>query len=355
MKEIPNNIKVLAFEKSEHEPLNDEEQALWEEWTSGKIMESLKIRLNDPELFELIRLYNKWENNKEASWKSLEGTWCNDEMQQPLPLPKPGNRKVYFMYTIAASVLLGLTITAYYFLTKEQPAATVADTATATNAPAVSDEPIQPAEQQPGGKRATLTLADKTHRNLEKLGKGLIAWQNATAVEKASDSQIVYQVKSTNQTFKGQPYNTLTTPQGGEFKVTLPDGSNVWLNAGSSLHYPTAFTGNERRVELTGEAYFDVKKGSKPFKVITKETSIKVTGTKFNINAYAQDTISATLIEGNIQLQHGNKTIQVTQNQQAIVLGDNITLNENVNPESVIAWKNGFINLEGETASSILE
>jgi transmembrane sensor len=204
-----------------------------------------------------------------------------------------------------------------------------------------------------------LTLADNSQIDLETLPAGVIAHQDQMEISKTADNQIVYKVSDNHKTGTNELNNSLTTPYGGEYKVTLADGSTVWLNAGSSLKYATAFNGTDRVVELTGEGYFEVAPDkTKPFHVMANGTEVKVLGTKFNVKAYNTDKqVATTLVSGAVAIQHGSAASTIKPNQQAIVLGDNIAIsNKSKNEMSqVLAWKNGLINLQGESVQSILE
>jgi ferric-dicitrate binding protein FerR (iron transport regulator) len=212
---------------------------------------------------------------------------------------------------------------------------------------------------EPGKERAFLTLDDNRQIDLDTIPAGIIAYQDQMEISKEADNQIVYKVSDNHKSGTKVLNNSLTTPYGGEYKVTLADGSKVWLNAGSSLRYPAVFTGNDRPVTITGEGYFEVAENkAKPFRVFANGTELKVLGTKFNVKAYEQDKqVTATLVTGAVAIQHGNTLKNIKPNQQAIVLGDNINIKTNSKEEmeQVLAWKNGLINLEGESVASILQ
>jgi len=140
----------------------------------------------------------------------------------------------------------------------------------------------------------------------------------------------------------------------------LADGTRVWLNAGSSLKYPAAFNGNDRTVEIKGEGYFEVAENkAKPFRVLTGNgTEVKVLGTKFNVKAYeGESAVTATLVSGAVAIQNGAEQKNIKPNQQAIVTSEGITIKTRSRDEvtQTLAWKNGQINFEGETAQSILK
>ncbi|EHQ31202.1 FecR family protein [Mucilaginibacter paludis] len=201
----------------------------------------------------------------------------------------------------------------------------------------------------PGGNRAILTLANGKKIVLGNAGNGTIALQGNTQVDKIRNGQLVYQAtgssdKWQNATANQVTYNTVSTPKAGEYEITLPDGTKIWLNSVSSITFPTAFTGNERRVSITGEVYFEVAKNkNKPFIVETRGQNVTVLGTHFNINAYDdENTIKTTLLEGSIKLSaHSNSKI-LTPGQQAEVTNNRITIINNSDTEAAVAWKNGY-------------
>lgn len=154
--------------------------------------------------------------------------------------------------------------------------------------------------------------------------------------------------------------NNLTTPRGGEFKITLEDGTEVWLNAQSSLRYPETFEGNERRVEVTGEAYFKVAKNAeKPFYVVSGGQEVRVYGTEFNVHAYNDEaTIYTTLVEGSISLRpiNGNKSeLMLTPGNQAVFDKDEASAHvRKVDTEMVTSWRNGTFVFEDQTLEQIM-
>ncbi|MBS1563368.1 MAG: FecR domain-containing protein, partial [Bacteroidetes bacterium] len=154
----------------------------------------------------------------------------------------------------------------------------------------------------PGGNRALLTLADGSTITLDSAAIGKLAEQSGSTITKTADGQLEYNVAATGSGQSSIGFNTLATPRGGQFRLTLPDGTKVWLNAASSIKYPAVFSGNERQVAITGEVYFEVAHDrAKPFKVTKGELSIAVLGTNFNINAYDDEKdIRVTLLEGSV-------------------------------------------------------
>ena len=138
-------------------------------------------------------------------------------------------------------------------------------------------------------------------------------------------------------------FNTLTTPRGGQYQLTLPDGTHVWLNAASSITYPTAFTGNDRTVTITGEAYLEVARSTQPFIAQIGERRITVLGTSFNVNAYPDETaMKTTLIEGKIRVSDAKQQVTLNPGQQAQATGTQIAVAQNADLDQALAWKNGL-------------
>jgi transmembrane sensor len=215
----------------------------------------------------------------------------------------------------------------------------------------------------PGGNKAVLTLANGSVIILDSATNGTLTQQGNSKVIKLSNGQLVYNLvsKKPNEIL----YNTISTPRGGQYQLTLADGSKVWLNAASSLRFPATFTGNERNVELTGEAYFEVaKNASMPFKVnVAGKAEVEVFGTHFNINNYVDETtINTTLLEGKVKvtpLSNSKLRIQnsrmLAPGQQAILNNNGqISLNKKVNVEEVMAWKNGIFNFNNADLQTVL-
>ncbi|UKJ06782.1 FecR family protein [Solitalea lacus] len=204
---------------------------------------------------------------------------------------------------------------------------------------------VQKNDVAPGGNKAVLTLADGKQLILDSAVNGALAKQGNANVLKLKNGEIAY--NSGSSADKEVMYNTLATPAGGQYKLILPDGSKVWLNAASSIRYPTAFAGKERNVEISGEAYFEVAKNAEmPFKVkIDGDTEVEVLGTHFDIMAYKNELKSATtLLEGSVRIKRGNNHQLLVPGQQAVYQRgvNNAVEVEKADLESVMAWKNGL-------------
>ena len=221
-----------------------------------------------------------------------------------------------------------------------------------------------------GDNKAVLTLGDGTKINLNDAANGKIAEHAGIIVSKLHDGQLVYTVlpskgKNEGGTKEQMHFNIIETPKGGQYQIGLPDGTRVWLNASSSLKYPTEFEGNERRVELKGEGYFEVAKSYKHgqpqrFIVTTASQEVEVLGTHFNINAYPEEgRVRTTLLEGcvkviNLSHSKGGADFRLLKpNQQSVLEGQKFDV-DNVNVEEVIAWKTGFFVYNNEDLKMIM-
>ncbi|WP_158605160.1 FecR family protein [Hanamia caeni] len=207
----------------------------------------------------------------------------------------------------------------------------------------------------PGGNHARLIMADGTAIVLDSIQNGKI--QQGSAIISKQNGMLVYDGKMHANGAMPVTYNTLTTPRGGQYQVVLPDGSKVWLNASSSLRFPTAFIGKERNVELTGEAYFEVAKNKeKPFHVNVNGMQVEVLGTHFNINAYAdENSIKTSLLEGSVKIKRGSVSGLLKPGQQGILDDNNNDLKINrADMDEVVAWKNGLFQFDGANIKTIM-
>lgn len=214
-----------------------------------------------------------------------------------------------------------------------------------------------PAVITPGGNRARLTLADGSTIFLDSSSEGLIAQQGLTKISKIADGKLAYDSKTSKQSTDIQQTNTISTPNGGQYQVVLPDGSTVWLNAASSIQFPTQFAANERRVVITGEVYFDVKKdATKPFRVQFGKSEVEVLGTSFNIMAYANEaTTQTTLIEGAVKLKNGHENKKLTPGQQGTIQQNGAVEIQTVDTEEVIAWKEGLFYFKDADMTTVMK
>ncbi len=212
---------------------------------------------------------------------------------------------------------------------------------------------VQKKDIAPGKNKAILKLSDGSVINLDDAENSRIAQEGNADIIKAGGTLAYNKLDNTNPQGSDNsivPNNTLSTPRGGQYQLKLADGTIVWLNSASSLDFPAVFNGKERRVKLTGEAYFEVAKNKKlPFIVEVASSEIKVLGTHFNIRAYSDDIIpvEATLIEGSIKFTHAEKSLVLQPGEQVSLEANGaVVWNKNVDTDDVIAWKNGFFHFE---------
>lgn len=203
----------------------------------------------------------------------------------------------------------------------------------------------------PGGSKATLTLANGETIALDSAGNKIMRQGNATI--HLNNGQVVYHASA----LQSATYNVLNTPVGGQYQLVLPDGTKVWLNAASSLRFPAGFDGKERKVELAGEAYFEVAQDTKmPFIVQSGDKEVQVLGTHFNLMAYQEEPSTVvTLVEGAVRVIHKADTALLKPGQQAkLADAQRIQLVPHADTEKIIAWKNGFFSLNGEGTAVVM-
>lgn len=242
-------------------------------------------------------------------------------------------------YWWAAAAVVVMAMAGTWFVTQHMPAGDIA---------VVYDK-------APGADRAILTLSDGREISLDSAGKQQLA-EGATAIQQ-NGGLLAYK---SDAHAAGAGFNTLTTPRGGQFKVILPDGTTVWLNAATSLRYPTAFDGRARVVTLKGEAYFEVAKDpQQPFRVqIDDRATVEVLGTSFNIHAYSDESpVSTTLLEGKVAMVSNDapdQRVVLNPLQQVVADKGTLTRNNKVNMDQVLAWKNGMFNFDGLDLPAVL-
>lgn len=205
---------------------------------------------------------------------------------------------------------------------------------------------------KPGSTGAILTLGDGSEIVLDSLANGVLANQNNTTVSK-KDGKLVYKEGVGAVAVN----NKMSTPRGRYYTLELSDGTKVWLNASSSISFPTSFAENERKVTVEGEVYFEVAKDkNRPFRVAVKDIEVRVLGTHFNVNAYKDDgEIKTTLIEGSVLVGEKNKKVLLKPGQQAKIKNTGGVKVENLeNFDEVMAWKNGLFHFENASLETVL-
>jgi len=257
-----------------------------------------------------------------------------------LPINRRSNKlKLWPRLSIAASLLIGTCLGLYYFTTSKTQV---------NKAPSSEQMAVR-------GNKATLILANGKRISLSSLPTGKVASLPGVTVTKTNEGKLVYQVDS-QQPGNQTEYNTIETPIGGTYQVNLPDGTKIWLNAGSSLKYPTLFARTERRVELLGEGYFEVAHNpQKPFIVKTaRRQEVMVLGTHFNLSAYANDQVyTTTLYEGKVRVSNGQNSVVLKPFQQALLQNGALRITE-VSDTNELSWKNDQFAFQNQPLEKIL-
>lgn len=264
----------------------------------------------------------------------------------PVRAQKLGFGPLYIRWAVAAMLFLTVGAALFYFIQTS-----------GTNA--VDQADIAHAVLKPGKEKAILRLADGTVIDLEQAGNGKIRNKAGIVVTKTDDGKLVYDTKNGAARSGAVSYNTLLTPRGGQYKVILPDGSAIWLNAASSLRFPTHFVGNDRRVELMGEGYFEIKKNTdQPFVVVSGGQEVTVLGTHFNINAYRENNfIKTTLLEGAVKIRKGEVSCLLEPGQEASLNTGNsrFSVDKNADVDAAIAWKEGRFSFDETNIKEVMQ
>lgn len=242
---------------------------------------------------------------------------------------------------VAAAAILLITGAGSYFLLHQV-------THKISSIDSIADHDVQP-----GTRSATLTLSNGKMISLNQNANGRLAVQGGMAIIKSADGQLQY--RQLADSGAQAMVNTISTKRKEQYEVILADGTKAWLNASSSIKYPSAFTGNERQVAITGEVYFEVAhNAAKPFKVTTATQTIEVLGTHFNVNAYADEpNVKTTLLQGSVKVIAAGSYKIIKPGEQA-TLSDKHFLISQANTEETVAWKNGYFRFNQEKIPSIM-
>jgi transmembrane sensor len=215
--------------------------------------------------------------------------------------------------------------------------------------------PVAQIDLLPGGNKAILTLGDSSTIVLDDARQGMLTRQANSQVIKPDEGKLAYQAAKGSASLP--VYNTISTPRGGQYQVTLADGTIAFLNAASSVRFPVSFSGKERKVEITGEVYFEVAKNAEmPFRVAAGEMVVEALGTQFNVMSYKdENSLETTLIEGSVSVTQGSRQTIITPGQQVqIDRNGEIKVFDQVDIEEVVAWKNGRFEFNSASLDDIM-
>lgn len=303
---------------------------------------------NDEYLSSL--LIDLWEDS--AKRKPLFPPEKSENILNAILSPKPQRQqhdpqnptdKFSYWLKIAAAVIL--MISGFLYFNQKQPASVV--------------KTVKHSEKQdilPGGNHATLTLSNGERIKLDNAPNGILIKKTGVQIVKTTNGQLIVNLTAVTSK-RDDAQNVISTPKGGQYEILLSDGTKVWLNAASSLRFPLNFKQQFRKVELTGEGYFEVAKNpASPFIVQTASAAIKVFGTHFNVTAYSDEIISkTTLLEGRISVHTAGDSALMKPGEQAILKnGGHIAIHDHINEKSIMAWKNGNFSFEDASIQDIM-
>lgn len=300
-----------------------------------------------------------WDNAKagkldstadQVNWDNIYNRVHLDDKSSTISLDETFPRRIGWRKIAAAVIIFGVILGgSIYFITRKPPAEIVK---------AVIEPLRSPNDIVSSGNNAVLKLSNGTIIILDTAKTGVIAVQGNEKLILLDSGKLAY----THAAIAGSKpeeisYNTISTPRAAQYQLVLSDGTKVWLNAASSLRYPTDFTGKERSVELTGEGYFEVSKNKeKPFIVRTYGMEVSVLGTHFNIMAYEdENAIQTTLLEGIVNVRYDKQSDLLKPGKQAILNREKNNLTEsNANVNQAVAWKNGYFYFERTDVNEIM-
>ena len=326
------------FEGWLHNQLSAREQAEWMELIVDPMLERLLQQMIENYFEQLPLQYSMEPEIAEALFRSI--------LRESTPSKRINSWSNSWRRYFAAAAIIGLlALTGILWWAKRK---VVSDSTIAVN--------VYKNDVKPGGNHAVLTLANGAHIILDSVGKGNLVSQGGAQLIKVDSGNLAYKAMASDS--NAVSYNTLTTPAGGQYQVTLSDGTRVWLNALSSIRFPATFVKSGlRSVDLTGEAYFEVAKDKRrPFQVNANGVEVQVLATEFNVNAYPDEpSIKTTLVRGSVRLATANATLLLRQGEEGQTTGTSgLLLDKNVNIDQTLAWKNGKFSFEGANIRTIM-
>lgn len=334
MKKITQTIDFEIIWKKIHGSLTEREKEILKQWLNAS-EEHLRYLENAKRFYAQGSDFDKTPVNTQAAWqKVIDGT----------DISRPRKRRKILARAAAIAASIVVLLVTYFVISPFDAETSV---------------PVSQSVQTivPGTDKAILLMDDGTSYNLSS-GQNLEVEEGGTQISSQGSSLQYVESEGRGGEVK---YNTLIIPNGGQFSLILADGTKVWLNAGSTLEYPTSFSEKVRKVKLAGEAYFEVTKNPKaPFQVVSGEQVVEVLGTSFNISSYQKDSsVSTTLVEGKVSVfleKHPQIRETLVPEQQSIfVKGTKKIDQRTVNTERYIAWKEGWFYFQDESLEAIMQ
>lgn len=285
------------------------------------------------------------EPDMEKIWGKIRSSIKGNQLKSGLEKVPSGVNKFHFKKIAVAAIMIGVLLSTYFVYT-----------ANSVDQKGLADTNLKPSNDiaPPTQSRATLKLADGTTVYLDSNVNGTLARQGGVEISRNEGGEIIYSGAAVDAI----SMNTLSLPKGSKpIRLVLSDGSLVWLNAASSITYPTAFVGKERKVSMMGEAYFEVSENkAMAFFVEHDQLLIKVLGTHFNVNTYDNEASNkVTLLSGLVDIGNGKITKRLVPGQQASVSKTVFSVDENIDTDEVLAWKNGQFYFGGSDIRSIMK
>lgn len=320
-------------------------------------------RIDTKELHLLNEWYNSFsdaedqlfaDSNEEKATAKRIAARISDTLLEYQRIPRINSfvtRKRFYVAAAAAFTILSFSL--FYLFFSSSASRDKVAVQREQNTEAAADEII------PGGNKALLTLSDGSAIVLDSASNGTLGKQGNIKILKLNNGLLSYTGQEKNGSANTAIFNTISTPRGGQYQVTLSDGTKVWLNAASSIRFPVSFTGAERRVSVKGEAYFEVAHDQfRPFKVELNTSEIEVLGTHFNVNAYDDEaSVKTTLLEGKVKLtakDNASPFILLPGQQSAIDNDGNITLQKDADTEEAVAWIHGNFQFKSAELQTVL-
>ena len=321
--------------------LSEEYIKLYQKYVSGKCTPE-----EEKKLFNYQDSFKMWPTNvsdEDRQQEKLQRRKIYQRIAQTVSSNGVKVRSLWFRYAAAVFIILSVGIVFFVNNVEEQQKI---ETHLTVKKKIIADS-----------SGVMLTLSDGSVISLDNESSGLLSEEGSVKINKTKDGDIIYEANSYSI---NQPVslNKLYIPKGMQYKLKLSDGTSVWLNANSTLSYPSSFKGDEREVELSGEAYFEVAKNDKmPFIVKTRETRVRVLGTHFNISAYAGDDFEkTTLLEGSVKVSHSTQSVILKPGQQGVIeeLNKDIKVKE-VDLQRELAWKDGYFIFKDDNIKDVMK
>jgi len=349
--DVNEHVRLLfaKYLRKENSAEEFEEMMTWlvamDEGEKNKLSEPLK------ELWDKAMADKLPSTAEQVDWDRVFNTVLSSgEQTAVIPMEVKHPARIGWKKVAAAIVILGIILTGSFLLLNRKAPREIVKL----------EKQVRhlPEEIHSKGNQAILTLANGSVIILDSTKNGIITNQGNVKIIKLDSGQLAYSPLTPNGAASSEiSYNTITTPRAAQYEVVLSDGTKVWLNAASSLRYPTSFSGQDRKVELTGEGYFEVAKNKdKPFHVRVGAIEVEVLGTHFNIMAYDDEAaIQTTLLEGSVKVSYNNQTDLLKPGRQASLNRNDSKLTmSDANVKQVVAWKNGYFYFDKSDVKTIM-